>query len=101
MANLRFIITGGPGAGKTTTLEALAERGYYYVPEVARAIIRQPNTFLTCFPYQPENSFSGLCFGLFSVDKNIVGERVKPELPGRWPGNVIRTVAAFTLQDMV
>ena len=41
MANLRFIITGGPGAGKTTTLEALAERGYYYVPEVARAIIKQ------------------------------------------------------------
>jgi predicted ATPase len=27
MANLRFFITGGPGAGKTTTLEALAEQG--------------------------------------------------------------------------
>jgi predicted ATPase len=41
MANLRFIITGGPGAGKTTTLAALAERGYHYVPEAARAIIKQ------------------------------------------------------------
>jgi len=41
MVNLRFIITGGPGAGKTTILEALAERGYHYVPETARAIIKK------------------------------------------------------------
>lgn len=41
MANLRFVITGGPGAGKTTTLNALAERGYIYAPDSARAIIRE------------------------------------------------------------
>ena len=41
MANLRFVVTGGPGAGKTTTLEALAERGFLCLPESARAIIRQ------------------------------------------------------------
>src|SRR5262245_15103510 len=41
MTNLRFVLTGGPGAGKTTVLEALAARGYRYVPESARAIIRQ------------------------------------------------------------
>lgn len=41
MANLRFVMTGGPGAGKTTLLEALAERGYECVPESARAIIKQ------------------------------------------------------------
>jgi predicted ATPase len=41
MTNLRFILTGGPGAGKTTVLEALAERGYQYVPETARAIIKE------------------------------------------------------------
>ncbi len=41
MINRRFIITGGPGAGKTTVLEALAQRGYHYVPEVARTLIRQ------------------------------------------------------------
>jgi predicted ATPase len=41
MANLRFVITGGPGAGKTTMLNALAERGYIYVSESARAIIRK------------------------------------------------------------
>ena len=37
--NTRFIFTGGPGAGKTTLLSALKFRGFYCVPEVARALI--------------------------------------------------------------
>ncbi len=41
MTNLRFVITGGPGAGKTTILQALAERGYLSAAESARAIIRE------------------------------------------------------------
>src|SRR6516162_11885472 len=41
MSNLRFVMTGGPGAGKTTTLEALAVRGFRYVPDSARAIIKR------------------------------------------------------------
>ena len=36
-----FIITGGPGVGKTTLLEVLAKQGFPYVPEVARKIIRE------------------------------------------------------------
>ena len=36
-----FVITGGPGVGKTTLLRELERRGYCCVPEVARAIIRQ------------------------------------------------------------
>ena len=38
--NLRFVLSGGPGAGKTTVLAALAARGYHSVPESARAIIQ-------------------------------------------------------------
>lgn len=33
-------MTGGPGAGKTALLAALAAQGYEHVPEAARAIIR-------------------------------------------------------------
>jgi predicted ATPase len=40
MAVQRIVFTGGPGAGKTTLLDALAARGHPYVPESARAIIR-------------------------------------------------------------
>lgn len=37
----RFVITGGPGGGKTTILSALAERGYSFAPESARQIIKE------------------------------------------------------------
>jgi predicted ATPase len=36
-----FVITGGPGAGKTSIIEALARRGFRTVEEVGRRIIRQ------------------------------------------------------------
>ena len=39
MTNWRVVLTGGPGAGKTTTLNALAARGFLDVPESARTII--------------------------------------------------------------
>jgi len=35
-----YIITGGPGVGKTTLIDELRKRGYNFVPEVAREIIR-------------------------------------------------------------
>ncbi|WP_136246935.1 AAA family ATPase [Halomonas borealis] len=37
----RFVVTGGPGGGKTTILSALAERGYRVVSESARRIIKE------------------------------------------------------------
>lgn len=37
----RFIVvTGGPGSGKTTLIDALARRGFVTCPEAGRAIIR-------------------------------------------------------------
>lgn len=39
MGLIRIAVTGGPGAGKTSLLEGLNERGYTVAPEVARAII--------------------------------------------------------------
>lgn len=36
----RIIITGGPGAGKTTLINALAQAGFAVAPEAGRAIIR-------------------------------------------------------------
>lgn len=35
-----FVITGGPGSGKSMLIEAMAERGYAHTPEAGRAIIR-------------------------------------------------------------
>jgi predicted ATPase len=36
-----FVITGGPGAGKTTTLLELDKLGFRHAPEVARQIIQE------------------------------------------------------------
>jgi predicted ATPase len=36
-----FVITGGPGAGKTTLIDALSRRGEACVPASGRAVIRQ------------------------------------------------------------
>jgi predicted ATPase len=34
------VVTGGPGSGKTTLIEALARRGYAHTVEAGRAIIQ-------------------------------------------------------------
>lgn len=44
MKNMRFVVTGGPGAGKTTVLDKLAQDGFVCVPESARAIIKARRT---------------------------------------------------------
>ena len=36
-----YILTGGPGGGKTSLLEFLAGKGYHYIPETARQIIKE------------------------------------------------------------
>lgn len=37
----RYIVTGGPGSGKSTLIEALGKRGIPCYPEVSRALIRR------------------------------------------------------------
>lgn len=39
--NSLYIITGGPGAGKTTLIRALEQRGFKVIPEDARRIIKE------------------------------------------------------------
>lgn len=39
--NRRFVVTGGPGGGKSTLLDALAERGYRVAPEAARRLTKE------------------------------------------------------------
>ncbi|SNT76500.1 AAA family ATPase [Paracoccus seriniphilus] len=41
MNNHFFVVTGGPGAGKTSLITELARRGFHTVPESGRTIIRE------------------------------------------------------------
>jgi predicted ATPase len=38
---LKYIITGGPGSGKTSIIDILSRQGYATFPEVSRTLIRQ------------------------------------------------------------
>lgn len=41
MSDPFFVVTGGPGAGKTSLITEFARRGFHTIPESGRAIIRE------------------------------------------------------------
>lgn len=54
-----FVITGGPGSGKTTLIDALAAAGIATSPEVGRAIIREEMAIGgTALPWADERAFA-------------------------------------------
>lgn len=40
ISNLFYVLSGGPGSGKTTLIAALAAQGFAHMPEAGRAIIQ-------------------------------------------------------------
>ena len=56
-----FVISGGPGSGKTTVLHELARRGYPFAPEVARQIIQeQVQSGGTALPWRDREAYTVL-----------------------------------------
>lgn len=51
----KYVLTGGPGTGKSTTLAELAKKGYQTVPEAARLVIQEEQGkeggILPCLPW--------------------------------------------------
>jgi len=59
----RYIITGAPGTGKSTTLEALRLRGHYCYNEISREIIKeQQEKGGDIFPWTKVEAFSEICY---------------------------------------
>lgn len=58
-----FVITGGPGVGKTTLLKALERKGFCVVPEDARKIIQeQTKTNGNGLPWKDKSFYAKLMF---------------------------------------
>lgn len=58
------IITGGPGSGKSTLIEALAADGFHHMPEAGRAIIRdQVAIGGTALPWADRTAYAELMLG--------------------------------------
>lgn len=61
MADHLHVITGGPGSGKTSLIEALAAEGVRHMPEAGRAIIQdQVDIGGTALPWRDREAFAAL-----------------------------------------
>lgn len=64
MGNHMFVITGGPGSGKSSLLAALEQRGFHGMPEAGRAIIRdQVRIGGSALPWADRVAFAELMLG--------------------------------------
>lgn len=61
--NPYYVITGGPGVGKTTLLDELKDRGMITVPEIARELIKeQQETNGEALPWKDKGLYRDLMF---------------------------------------
>lgn len=59
LKNNFFILTGGPGAGKTSVIQELARRGYHIIEEVGRNIIKNElTTGGNALPWQDRQKYA-------------------------------------------
>lgn len=64
MCDHMFVVTGGPGSGKSTLIDALRCRGFASMPEAGRAIIRdQVQIGGTALPWADRARFAELMLG--------------------------------------
>ncbi len=74
--NGNIIISGGPGAGKTTLIDALASEGFATKPEVSRTIIReQHDNGGSLYPWVDIRGFAAECERRMRADLTATNTR--------------------------
>lgn len=86
----KFIITGGPNSGKSTTIDLLSKRGYSVLRETSRIVIEQMNIF----PWDGQELFCEVCRNeqmgrekeisgsIVFLDRSLVGPVAHSEIAG-------------------
>ncbi|NML13066.1 AAA family ATPase [Sphingobium sp. AR-3-1] len=84
------IITGGPGSGKTSLIDALAAQGVHHMPEAGRAIIRdQVAIGGTALPWADRAAYAELMLGWELRSWNEAHDRAGPVIFDRGVPDVI------------
>lgn len=91
----RFIITGGPGSGKTTLVEALQNLGYYGFPEIARDLINEG----IVPPIRAEKPDSGRFFDLILKQRITYYQQIKGTEIGFYDRGIPDSLAYFKYQN--
>ena len=67
----RYIITGGPGSGKSSLLNALIEKGYQGFEEISRIVIREQHEINgDKLPWKNLADFAEICYERMSLQLN-------------------------------
>lgn len=94
-----FVITGGPGMGKTSLLEELERRKYICIPETGRQIIiHQMNIKGIALPWKSPMLFGELMFRQAHEDFLTCGEQQQPVFFDRGIPDVIGYMELCRLQ---
>ncbi|NQX40345.1 Predicted ATPase [Pedobacter steynii] len=94
-----FVITGGPGMGKTSLIEEMTKRGYTCVPETGRQIIiHQMNIKGIALPWKSPRLFGELMFRQAHEDFLTCGEQEQPVFFDRGIPDVIGYMELCRLQ---
>lgn len=89
-----IIITGGPGAGKTALLAAIARQGYLVFPEISRQLIReQRQDAAGILPWTDLPGFAGLCLTAMSEQRRLAAEGTMPAFVDRAIGDICAYLA--------
>ena len=85
-----FVITGGPGSGKSTLIDALHGKGFASMPEAGRAIIRdQVQIGGTALPWADRAMFAELMLGWELRSWHEASASEKPVLMDRGVADVV------------
>lgn len=90
MGDHMFVVTGGPGSGKTSLIEAMGRRGFHTMPEAGRAIIQaQVQIGGTALPWADRALYAELMLSWELRSHQEASTRVAPVLMDRGIPDVI------------
>lgn len=117
MCDHMFVVTGGPGSGKSTLINALHDRGFASMAEAGRAIIRdQVRIGGTALPWADKAMFAELMLGwelrswheASAMGKRVLMDRGVPDVVGyltlcglRVPAHLETAAKTFRYHRMV